>query len=70
MDDSYGKLLVICPTNFLSRIAPYINWKRQKGSIDTELVEFSTIGTTANQLKTYIQNHYNTQFSYFCAACR
>ena len=62
VDDSYGKLLVICPTNFLSQIAPYINWKRQKG-IDTELVEFSTIGTTANQLKTYIQNHYNTDNS-------
>ncbi len=34
VDDSYGKLLVICHTNFLSQIAPYINWKRQKG-IDT-----------------------------------
>ena len=62
VDDSYGKLLVICHTNFLSQIAPYINWKKQKG-IDTELVEFSTIGTTANQLKTYIQNHYNTDNS-------
>jgi len=62
VDDSYGKLLVICHTNFLVQIAPYINWKRQKG-IDTELVEFSTIGTTANQLKTYIQNHYNTDNS-------
>ena len=62
VDDSYGKLLVICHTNFLSQIAPYINWKRQKG-IDTELVEFSTIGTTANQLKTYIQNRYNADNS-------
>ena len=62
VDDSYGKLLVICHTNFLSQIAPYINWKRQKG-IDTELVEFSTIGTTASQLKTYIQNRYNTDNS-------
>jgi len=62
VDDSCGKLLVICHTNFLSQIAPYINWKRQKG-IDTELVEFSTIGTTANQLKTYIQNRYNADNS-------
>ncbi|MDD3607167.1 MAG: C25 family cysteine peptidase, partial [Candidatus Cloacimonas acidaminovorans] len=62
VDDSYGKLLVICHSSFLTQIAPYINWKRQKG-IDTELVEFSTIGTTANQLKAYIQNRYNADNS-------
>jgi hypothetical protein len=58
VSDSFGKLLVICHTNFLTQIAPYVNWKKQKG-IQTELVEFSTIGTTAAQLQTYIQNRYN-----------
>lgn len=58
VSDNYGKLLVICHTNYLTQIAPYVNWKKQKG-IQTELVEWSTIGTTAAQLQTYIQNRYN-----------
>lgn len=58
VDDSYGKLLVICHTNFMSTILPWVNWKKQKG-IETELVQWSTIGTTATQLQTYIQNRYN-----------
>ncbi|MDD4309115.1 MAG: C25 family cysteine peptidase, partial [Candidatus Cloacimonetes bacterium] len=59
VNDAFGKILVICHTNYLTQIAPYVNWKKQKG-ITTELVEWSTIGTTAAQLKTYIQNRYNT----------
>ena len=58
VNDSYGKLLVICHTNFMSTILPWVNWKKQKG-IETELVQWSTIGTTAAQLQTYIQNRYN-----------
>lgn len=58
VDDSYGKLLVICPASFVSAVQPYVNWKIQKG-IPTELIEWSTIGTTAAQLQTYIQNRYN-----------
>ncbi len=59
VDDSYGKLLIICHSNFLTQIAPYVSWKKQKG-IETELIEWSSIGTTAAQLQTYIQNRYNT----------
>lgn len=62
VDDSFGKLLVICHTNYMSTIQPYVNWKIQKG-IPTELVEWSTIGTTATQLQTYIQNRYNADNS-------
>jgi len=58
VSDAFGKLLVICHTNYLTQIAPYVNWKKQKG-INTELVEWSTIGTTAAQLQTYIQNRYS-----------
>jgi agmatine/peptidylarginine deiminase len=58
VDASFGKLLVICPTSYLTVIAPYVNWKKQKG-IPTELVEWSTIGTTAAQLQTYIQTRFN-----------
>lgn len=62
VSDAFGKLLVICHTNFLTQIAPYVNWKKQKG-ISTELVEWSTIGTTAAQLQTYIQNRYTADTS-------
>ncbi len=58
VSDAFGKLLVICHSSFINQIAPYVNWKRQKG-ITTELIDFSSIGTTATQLKTYIQNRYN-----------
>jgi len=58
VSDAFGKLLVICHTNYMTTITPYINWKKQKG-IETELVQWSSIGTTAAQLQTYIQNRFN-----------
>lgn len=58
LDDSYGKLLVVCHTSYMTTIQPWVNWKRQKG-VETEVVQWSTIGTTAAQLQTYIQNRYN-----------
>jgi agmatine/peptidylarginine deiminase len=58
LDDSYGKLLVICHTSFMNTIQPWVNWKLQKG-VETEVVQWSTIGTTAAQLQTFIQNRYN-----------
>ena len=58
VNDSFGKLLVVCHSSFMAAIEPWVNWKRQKG-IETEVVNWSTIGSTANQLKTYIQNKYN-----------
>ena len=57
VDESFGKLIVIAPASYVDAITPYVNWKRQKG-ITTELVQFGTIGTTAAQLQTYIQNRY------------
>lgn len=62
VDDSYGKLLVICHTNYMSAILPWVNWKKQMG-IETELVQWSTIGSTAAQLQSYIQNRYNQDSS-------
>lgn len=58
VDDTFGKLLVICHSSLISNIASYVNWKRQMG-IDVELVDFSSIGTTSAQLRTYLQNRYN-----------
>ena len=59
VNDTFGKMLVICHGNFLSEMTNFVNWKNQKG-IPTELIEFSTIGTTATQLQNYIQNRYLT----------
>ncbi len=62
VDDTFGKLLVICHSGFMTDILPYVNWKKQRG-IETELINISTIGTTATQLQTYIQNRYNADNS-------
>lgn len=54
-----GNILIICKDTYASAMTPYINWKREKG-IETQLVLMSTIGTTATQVKAYIQNYYNS----------
>lgn len=53
-----GKILVICYPDFMAAMQPYVDWKQQKG-INTQIVDVSTIGTTANQIKDYIQTQYN-----------
>lgn len=58
VDETFGKMLVICHSNYLSQAQPFVDWKIQKG-IPTELIEFSTIGSTSSQLQTYIQNRYD-----------
>lgn len=55
--DEYGKLIVICPTTWMTTVSPYVIWKRQMG-IATELVDLSTIGATSAALTAYIQNRY------------
>jgi PKD repeat protein len=54
----YGNLLVICYSQFMSAIQPYVNWKNAIG-FPTKLVNVSDIGTTASSIKTYIANYYN-----------
>lgn len=53
-----GNILIIAKDTYASAMAPYINWKREKG-IETEMVLMSTVGTTSTQVKTYVQNYYN-----------
>ena len=57
--DSFGKLLVISYNGFMESIQDWVDWKRQKG-IETSVVDWSSIGLTAANLKSYIQNAYNT----------
>ncbi len=54
-----GDMLIIAHDDFCSAMTPFINWKRQKG-IKTTMVEVSTIGNTATQIKSYIQAFYDS----------
>ncbi|MCQ2286286.1 MAG: C25 family cysteine peptidase [Bacteroidales bacterium] len=52
--DEYGDILVITTSDYMSTMAPYIQWKREKGyNVTTETVAKGT------NIKTNIQNAYN-----------
>ncbi|HPX76405.1 MAG TPA: C25 family cysteine peptidase [Bacteroidales bacterium] len=53
-----GKILIISKDAYASAMTPYINWKLEKG-IETEMVLISSIGTSSNDLKTFIQDYYD-----------
>lgn len=52
-----GSMLIICHNSFLATMQPFVQWKKLKG-IYTEMVDVSTIGTTAASIQTYITNYY------------
>jgi len=52
-----GRMLIICHPNYMSDMQPFVSWKKLTG-IPTEIVDVSTIGTTANAIKTYVQSYY------------
>jgi hypothetical protein len=54
-----GNMLVICYDAFMPAMQPFVDWKNRMG-LYTEMVAFSTVGTSAADLKTYIENYYNT----------
>ena len=60
-----GRMLIICYDNFTSTVQPLVDWKKQKG-IDVDLVPLSTIGSTASDIKSYVQNYFDnhSDFSY------
>lgn len=58
LDELYAKMLVICCDTFATEMRNFIIHKNNLG-IPTTLVKMSDVGTTANHLKTYIQNAYN-----------
>lgn len=53
------RMLIIVHDSFYDHILPYADWKRQKG-VDVTVVKKSDAGSTANQIKSYIQGIYNT----------
>jgi len=54
-----GSILVVCYPNFMEAMQPWVDWKIQKG-FDVQLVDVTTIGTSASAIMSYIQNLYDT----------
>ncbi|MFO7613046.1 MAG: C25 family cysteine peptidase, partial [Bacteroidales bacterium] len=54
-----GNMLVISYGAFMADMQDFVDWKNMSG-IPTEIVDVSSIGTTASQIKTYVANYYNT----------
>lgn len=53
-----GKLLIVTLDTLAEAVAPYVEWKKKIGW-DVTLVNLSTIGTTADELKAFIQSKYD-----------
>ena len=53
-----GSMLIISDANFMSEMQPLIDWKQKKG-IPTEMVNVSSIGTSASAISAFVENYYN-----------
>lgn len=53
-----GNLLIITYDAFYDDMQPFLEWKQMKG-IPTEMINVSTAGGSATNIKTYIENYYN-----------
>ena len=54
-----GELLIICHDAFMTAMQPFVAWKKQIGR-PTTMVGTSTAGATAETIKSYITNYYNS----------
>ena len=54
-----GEMLIICYDSFCDEMDPLVQWKNQKG-LKTTLVPLSEAGSSANSIRNYIQNFYNS----------
>lgn len=54
----HGRMIVISYGDFMNTAELYVDWKRQKG-IPTDLYDVATIGTTADEVKTFVQGQYD-----------
>jgi hypothetical protein len=54
-----AKYLVISHNNFVNAVKPLVDWKIKKGVL-AKCVPLSVTGSTPTQIKSYIQNAYNT----------
>ncbi len=58
LTDPIGTYLIVCYSDFMDEMAPFVAWKQSKG-YNVDLVNYSTIGST-EALKSYVANYYNT----------
>ncbi|MCK5076615.1 MAG: hypothetical protein KAR38_09575, partial [Calditrichia bacterium] len=56
--DDQGRIIVITYDDFADAMAPYVAWKNQKG-VQCDMYNLSEIGSTANDIKTFIQAEYD-----------
>lgn len=57
--DSRGKYLIVTHDNFYGSILPLAEWKHKRG-MEVEIAKLSVIGSSASQIKSYIQTAYDT----------
>lgn len=57
-----GRMLIICHSAFMDEMQDFVNHKNNKG-LTTEIVDMNTVGSTANDVETYIQNEYDSDNS-------
>ena len=54
-----GNMLIISYGDFIPALAPFVEWKRQKG-IPTEVVDIATIGNNVSAINTFLSDYYHT----------
>ena len=54
-----GEMLIISDASFMPAMQPFIDWKVKRG-LQVSMVDAATAGSTVQQIKTFIQNYYNT----------
>jgi hypothetical protein len=60
--DENGSMLIICHNDFMDEMQDFVTHKNNRG-LSTELVSMNTVGSTANDVDTYIQNEYDSDNS-------
>ena len=55
-----GNMLIICYSQFMQAMQPFINWKIQTG-MNVDIADVSSIGNDTASIKAYIRNYYNTK---------
>ncbi len=58
--EEVGNMLIITYDSFHADVQPLADWKNQMG-VPCEIVDMSVAGSTANEIKAFIQNYYDTQ---------
>ncbi len=53
-----GNMLIICYDDFVDAMQDFVVWKNTIGR-PCEIVPFSEVGSTANDIKNYVSNYYN-----------